>query len=197
MTYLDHFCLPNEEPDAAFARLLGKYEPMLKGIVRHLAENYKRHLVGGKADEEDLLQIANYALWVATYKFRMDKVDPGINPDYYFVNYAHKTVQGTVSDYLRKLAKRSAHEKLAMIDGTLDIVDPNIRSELHRLRDMFSDYMIYLTPREQIFVMDKWILDRKTSTIAANYHVSEDTVRSWGKNARKKLKTILNDKDSQ
>ncbi|MFT8710482.1 MAG: sigma-70 family RNA polymerase sigma factor [Sporolactobacillus sp.] len=195
MTYLDHFRLINETHDAAFARLLSKYESMLKGIVRHLAENYKRHLVGGKTDEDDLLQIANYALWVATYKFRMDIVEPGINPDYYFVNYAHKTVQGTVSDYLRKLAKRSAHEKLTMIDGTFDIVDPNVRSELHRLRDMFSDYMIYLTPRERIFVIDKWILDRKTSAIAANYHVSEDTVRTWGKNARKKLKVILHSED--
>lgn len=195
MTYLDHFCLPNEESDAAFTRLHGKYESMLKSIVGHLSKNYQRHL-HDMTDYEDLMQIASYALWEANDKFRLDKVDPGINPDYYFANYAYKTIQGRVSDYLRKLAKHRIHEKLATNDTNFDVVDPHSRSELHILLEMFSDYMIYLTPREQIFVMDKWILDRKTSTIAKNYHVSEDTVRSWGKNARKKLKTILQDEDS-
>lgn len=190
LSYLDHFRLPNEEPDAAFSRLLGKYESMIKGIVRDLSHSYARHL-NGMTDRDDLLQIGQNALWIATRKFDMNHVEKGINPDYFFVSYAYKTIQGTVSDYLKKLAKHSAHEKLAANDMILDVIDPYPHTIVEDMHEWLDDCLHSLTPRERIYAIEKWILERKTSAIAAQYQVSEDTVRCWGKTARKKLQRIL------
>lgn len=189
MAYHEYFRLSTEDSDAAFSRLLSQYEGLIVKTVNSFYNKYGRHL-HSTMDKDDLLQIARDALWQADYRFTLEKVAPGINPDYYFNAFAQKTIRGTLSDYLRKLSKRTAHEQLSLSATPLDAVDPFPEPIEEHMRALLEEYLPLLSPRERLYIEEGVLKGWETAYIAAVHHVSINTVGSWKKTVRRKLQPL-------
>ncbi|MFX3617464.1 MAG: sigma-70 family RNA polymerase sigma factor [Sporolactobacillus sp.] len=190
MAYHDYFRQPTEDSDAAFARLLSQYEGLIVKTVKIFRDKYERHLYSYEVDKEDLLQMARTALWQADRRFSLERVAPGVNPDYYFSAFAQKTIRGTLSDYLRKLAKRDEREQLSLTETPLDAIDPFPEPIEKQMQAVLEEYLPLMPPRERLYIEEGVLKGWETAYIATIHHVSINTVGSWKKAVRRRLQPL-------
>ncbi|WP_282705203.1 sigma-70 family RNA polymerase sigma factor [Sporolactobacillus vineae] len=143
------------------------------------------------ADRDDLLQIARYAFWEASEKFDIDRVDQEKHPENVFIAYAVQTMNGRLSDYLRKHYKNVRAESINSTDSFYDIPDETspepMKAQMLRL---LEDHLPRLIPRETQYLNFTLFDDWDTRQIAESTQVSEHTVRYWKKSLRIKLKPL-------
>jgi RNA polymerase sigma factor (sigma-70 family) len=191
MPYSDFFAdPPPEDHDANFVRLHEQYKSLINRIVNKYRKDYWRHL-GRITDEEELYQIASAALWIADRQFD-ESFCQGKNRDHVFQAFAKKVVEGRVSDHLRKWSKQNGHELLAHEDFQFVIPAPpgtyeQIRKDMEAL---LSKYSPRLSPKERTFIKLYVIEGRSIKEIAACQGVAANTVRTWKKRVRIKVKFL-------
>jgi RNA polymerase sigma factor (sigma-70 family) len=189
MPFTDYFAAPFEPECYAFERLMQKYEPKILRTTSQYANRYARYLYC-HADREDLLQIARYAFSEANDKFDITKVDAGKDPEHVFIAFAARTMEGRLSDYLRKHYKHKSRELYDSNDSSYDIPDEATEPLNMQMLRILKDHLPTLTPREALYIKLSVFHDWSTGQIAEAAHVSEHTVRSWKKNLRKKLEPL-------
>ncbi|MCQ2009496.1 MAG: sigma-70 family RNA polymerase sigma factor [Sporolactobacillus sp.] len=185
MPFTDYFAAPFEPECYAFERLMQKYEPKIRKTVKRYNDMYKQYLC--PADYDDLLQTAQYAFSEANDKFDITKVAPDKNPEHVFIAFAARTMEGRLSDYLRKHYKNKSREVYERDDSAYDIPDEATESLNRQMLRILQDHLPTLTPREALYIKLSVFHDWSTEQIAEAAHVSEHTVRSWKKSLRKKL----------
>ncbi|MDN3954764.1 sigma-70 family RNA polymerase sigma factor [Sporolactobacillus laevolacticus] len=186
MPFTDYFAAPFEPEHDAFERLMKKYEPKILKIVSQNAHMYGNYLYS-PSDRDDLLQIARYAFWEANEKFDITKVDTEKNPENVFIAFASRTMNGRLSDYLRKHYKNASREAYSSTDDAYDIPDESPEPQRVQMLRLLEDHLPYLSPRETQYLNLTLFGDWDTKQIAEAAQVSEHTVRSWKKSLRKKL----------
>ncbi|SFG75651.1 sigma-70 family RNA polymerase sigma factor [Sporolactobacillus nakayamae] len=189
MPFTDYFAAPFEPECYAFERLMRKYEPKILKTTSQYANRYARYLYC-YADREDLLQIASYAFSEANNKFDITKVDAGKDPEHVFIAFAARTMEGRLSDYLRKHYKNASRESYDSNDSSYDIPDEATEPLNIQMLRILKDHLPTLTPREALYIKLSVFHDWSTGQIAEAAHVSEHTVRSWKKSLRKKLEPL-------
>jgi RNA polymerase sigma factor (sigma-70 family) len=189
MPFTNLFAAPFEPECYAFERLIRKYEPKILKTTAQYANRYARYLYC-HADREDLLQIARYAFSEANDKFDITKVDAGKDPENVFIAFAARTMEGRLSDYLRKLSKNASRESYDSNDSSYDIPDEATEPLNMQMLRILKDHLPTLTPREALYIKLSVFHDWSTKQIAEAAHVSEHTVRSWKKSLRKKLEPL-------
>ncbi|SFG75695.1 sigma-70 family RNA polymerase sigma factor [Sporolactobacillus nakayamae] len=189
MPFTDYFAAPFEPECYAFERLMRKYEPKILKTTAQYANRYARYLYC-HADREDLLQIARYAFSEANDKFDITKVDAGKDPEHVFIAFAARTMEGRLSDYLRKHYKNASRESYDSSDSSYDIPDEATEPMNMQMLHILQDHLPTLTPREALYIKLSVFHDWSTGQIAEAAHVSEHTVRSWKKSLRKKLEPL-------
>ncbi|WP_100407645.1 sigma-70 family RNA polymerase sigma factor [Bacillus solitudinis] len=150
--------------------VLVRYAPLVKKQLLSL-KIYK--------DYDEYYQIGLIALWEAQSKFNPDKGT--------FATYAIATVRGRLLTLLRK--ERDFAQKHCLTDEDyIHVQDErvNIPFEL----EMLKPYLEAMTKREQNWVMEAIVNQKKTSEIASEYAVTMNTVRSWRKGVVKKVKNM-------
>ncbi|MET1250219.1 sigma-70 family RNA polymerase sigma factor [Sporolactobacillus sp. STCC-11] len=185
MPFTDYFAAPFEPECYAFERLMEKYEPKIRKTVTRYANMYKQYLC--LADYDDLLQIAYTAFSEANDKFDLTKVAPDKTPENVFIAFATRTMEGRLSDYLRKHYKNRSRESYDRDDSAYDIPDEATESLNMQMLRILQDHLPTLSPREALYIKLSVFHDWSTQQIAEAVHVSEHTVRSWKKTLRKKL----------
>ncbi|RYM02857.1 sigma-70 family RNA polymerase sigma factor [Sporolactobacillus sp. THM7-7] len=189
MSYTDLVAEPSQLNEEAFEQLMKKYEPLIVSTANRYATAYRRHLRGA-ADHDDLIQIARIAFWEANCLFDPKKVDDDKNPEYVFTSFARKTIQGRLSDRLRKIYRRAKREALSPTAEPFDIPDESPESIETQMYDLLEEWLFLLSPRERQYLALRLFKDWETKQIAAATNVSENTVRSWKKSLRKKLQPL-------
>jgi RNA polymerase sigma factor (sigma-70 family) len=157
-----------EEP---FERVLENYEPLLKALI-------KRYNLQSQYDE--MYQVASIALWESYQSFDDTK---GVFPA-----YAKSYVTGKILNSLSKENRFAERHVTYAPDSVLweqrieDSAAPILEGEITAL------YMEGLSPRQRIWVQEGLLLGKKSTDIAKEKHVSADTVRTWKKEALKKMR---------
>ncbi|GGF30914.1 hypothetical protein GCM10010954_32600 [Halobacillus andaensis] len=130
----------------------------------------------------DFFAIGLEALWRA-----YDSYDPDVGK---FSTYLSWKVRNALIDEIRKDARRLQHQSfLLQTQTTLS----NLMSE-----DVIVDQYLWDQVKENLNINQwKWIYyfiihDLSVGQIASLEKVSKDTVKNWGRQARKKLRLILN-----
>jgi RNA polymerase sigma factor (sigma-70 family) len=185
MPFTDYFAAPFEPECYAFERLMEKYEPKIRKTVKRYNNMYKQYLC--LADYDDLLQIAYTAFSEANDKFDITKVSPDKNPENVFIAFAARTMEGRLSDYLRKHYKNASRESYDSNDSSYDIPDEATEPLNMQMLRILKEHLPTLSPREALYIKLSVFHDWSTEQIAEAAHVSEHTVRSWKKTLRKKL----------
>ncbi|MCO7124197.1 sigma-70 family RNA polymerase sigma factor [Sporolactobacillus shoreicorticis] len=185
MPFTDYFAAPFEPECYAFERLMQKYEPKIRKTVKRYNNMYKQYLCS--ADYDDLLQTAYTAFSEANDKFDITKVGPGKNPENVFIAFAARTMEGRLSDYLRKHYKNKSRELYDHDNSAYDIPDEATEPLNMQMLRILKDHLPVLSPREALYIKLSVFYDWNTGQIAEAAHVSEHTVRSWKKSLRKKL----------
>jgi len=183
MPFTDYFAAPFEPECYAFERLMRKYEPKILKTTAQYANRYARYLYR-HADREDLLQIARYAFSEANDKFDITKIDAGKEPEN---RLAARTMEGRLSDYLRKHYKNASRESYDSNDSSYDIPDEATEPLNMQMLLILQDHLPTLTPREALYINLSVFSDWSTEQIPEAAKVSEHTARSWKKSLRKKL----------
>jgi len=151
MPFTDYFAAPFEPECYAFERLMRKYEPKILKTTAQYANRYARYLYC-HADREDLLQIARYAFSEANDKFDITKVDAGKDPENVFIAFSARTMEGRLSDYLRKLSKNANRESYDSNDSSYDIPDEATAPLNMQMLRILKDHLPTLTPREPLYI---------------------------------------------
>jgi RNA polymerase sigma factor (sigma-70 family) len=152
-----------------FETLKEEYDPMIHSIL------HKLHI---KLDYEEYYQTALIGLWYAANRFEEQKG--------HFSTFAYTTIRGEV---LKILYKQSLflQRSVQMEHDTLELIaEPAQDPILQKL--LLSEYCTCLTPREKVYVEERIINDRSFEDIASRYNVSTETVKTWGKLAKRKLR---------
>lgn len=153
----------------SFEEVLKKYKPLIKAEMKKLGI-YKNF--------DDFYQIGAIALWNAYENYDPDKGN--------FSAYAKAVIRGKMQHHLRKEAgydkfHQSSAEELFRYIGYEPTYD---ELELETLKS----YLHELSGREITWVYEAIILQKPLSEIAKQYKVSVNTVKTWRKNAIKKLR---------
>lgn len=153
----------------SFEEVLQKYEPIIKKQMMDLGI-YKNF--------DEFYQLGKIALWNAYENFDPEKGN--------FATYAISMIRGNLQTQLSKETKytnihSNATEELFHYIGyepTYEALEiENLKSYLHGLSN-----------REMIWVYEHVIMQKKLTEIAKEYKVSVNTVKTWRKNAIKKLR---------
>ncbi|WP_078556042.1 sigma-70 family RNA polymerase sigma factor [Bacillus alkalicellulosilyticus] len=146
-----------------------KYEPIIKKQMVVL-RIYKNH--------EDYFQIGLIGLWEAYKRYQPEK-----GP---FSTFAISTVRGKMLTHLRKEVKYEKYhelkEHMSETNGQWDSSSDEFE------RECLEGCLVGLTEREQLWVKEAILFDKKPADLAHQYNVSVNTVKSWRKSALKKLR---------
>ncbi|TGA99853.1 sigma-70 family RNA polymerase sigma factor [Sporolactobacillus shoreae] len=189
MPFTDYFAAPFEPAHDSFERLMKKYEPKILKVVKQNTFKYASYLYS-TSDYDDLLQIARYAFWEANEKFDITKVGHEKHPENVFISFATITMNGRLSDYLRKHYKNASREAYSSTDTSYDIPDEFTEPLRIQMLRLLEDHLPTLSPRETQYLNLTLFGDWDTRQIAEAAQVSEHTVRSWKKSLRTKLKPL-------
>ncbi|RYL92734.1 sigma-70 family RNA polymerase sigma factor [Sporolactobacillus sp. THM7-4] len=189
MSFIKLYIQKSESTEHVFERLLKQYEPLLISSVRRYASTCVPYL-HGSADSDDLMQHARIAFWEANRSFDLARVDPDKTPEKVFISYTAKTINGRLSDQLRKIHRWTTHETSLRTDESFEIIDTSLENPEKELRRILDDWLFLLSPRERQYLSLSLFKEMKTKDIAEAVQVSENTVRTWKKSIRKKLQPL-------
>lgn len=159
----------NVSANVSFEEILANYEPLIKKQMVSL-RIYK--------DFDEFFQLGCIALWEAYVNFDPTKGS--------FSTYAISTIRGK---YMTLLTKKTKDEERQVLigDERFDFL-PSSWTLSPLEQESVEAYMIGLTKRERVWVYEAILLGKKTSEIAADYHVSTATVRQWKQGALRKMR---------
>ncbi|QFT88544.1 RNA polymerase sigma factor SigS [Bacillus sp. THAF10] len=147
---------------APFEEIHQQYTPMIHHIIKTLNIH---------SDKELYFHEASVALWEATLTFKCHKGA--------FSSYAYSCMRGKVLNLLKKEIKRSSTEICTLSLPEQPIFLTNAMIEIN---------IKNLTPKQKIWVIEYVINGKKLNEIAKENEVTVSAVKSWRKEAIKKLK---------
>ncbi|MDR4890108.1 sigma-70 family RNA polymerase sigma factor [Fredinandcohnia sp. QZ13] len=155
----------------AFEELAEQYKPLIFQVIKSL------RLYG---DKETFYQIGLIGLWEASTRFAPEK---GVE----FSTFAYSTIRGKLLDHLKKEA---LHRERCQPTGELLILSPTEGSNGYS-PDLIEEYSEGLTDNQVKWVQGRIIEDKSYKEIADEHGVTVESVKSWGRQAVKKLRKII------
>lgn len=156
--------------DKSFEELVEKHQSMIYFHIKHL--NIRQH-------HEEYYQIGLIALWHASKTYDSSKGS--------FSTYLYHCIKGRMLNEMNKQNRRHEKEELRDQHDDFGTEDPikEIMSE-----QMVQSYGDILTPMQKKWLIG-YCIDKKTPTeIAESENVSPASVKSWRREAIKKIKAI-------
>lgn len=151
-----------------FEQLVELYHPLVLKVIQSL-HIYKDH--------EVFYQVGLIGLWEAQTRFIPEKGS--------FSTFAFSTMKGRILDSLKKDTR--FYERHQTVDSEeLDIADVNASTDIDD--DILETYCVGLSENQRKWVRGKIIEDKKLKDIANEFGVTEQAVKSWGREALKKLR---------
>lgn len=154
-----------------FEVLAEQYKPLIFQVIKSL------RLYG---DKETFYQIGLIGLWEASTRFDSGK---GVE----FSTFAFSTIRGKLLDHLKKETRYKEHCQPSGEQIFMKIADG---SEAYSI-DLIELYGKRLTDNQVKWIQGRIIEDKSYKEIAAEHGVSVESVKSWGKQAVKKLRNII------
>lgn len=155
-----------------FEVLAERYTPLIFQVIKRL------QLYG---DRETFFQIGLIGLWEASTRFDPDK---GVE----FSTFAYSTIRGKLLDHLKKEVRYQEHCQPSgeqLFNNIADGAD-------YFSTDIIELYGRNLTENQVKWVQGRIIEDKSYKEIAEEHGVTVESVKSWGKQAIKKLrKTVM------
>lgn len=157
-----------------FEEIVEQYQPLVLRIINSLCIYKERDVY---------LQIGLVALWEAQKRY---------NPDMgAFSTFAYITIKGRLQTYLTKETTYYDRHQGVKKESYFDIVDE--RSSILLDEDILEIYCSELSDNQRKWVKGKIIEDKTSKEIALEQGVSLEKVKSWRREAVKKLrKTMVN-----
>jgi len=162
--------------ETPFEEVLRMYEPAIKKQLVTL-RIYK--------DYEEYYQIGRIALWHAYERYEEAKGN--------FSTYAIASIRGYMLNHLQK---ESVYEERCSADEEAIDRVPDATVLMDDDRELLAPYLEQLSPREQTWLYEKFVLGKKQQEIALEYRVSVSTVHAWRKSALQKLRTWVSSERS-
>ncbi|WP_449537951.1 sigma-70 family RNA polymerase sigma factor [Ferdinandcohnia sp. Marseille-Q9671] len=151
-----------------FDKLAEQYKPMIYQVIKRL------RLYG---DKENFYQIGLIGLWEASTRFDPKK---GVE----FSTFAYSTIRGKLLDHLKKEARYENH-----CQPSGEHIFINLADSMEAFpTDLIEGYCQGLTENQVRWVQGRIIEDKSYKEIAVEHGVSVDSVKSWGRQAIKKLR---------
>ncbi|MEH7225209.1 sigma-70 family RNA polymerase sigma factor [Bacillus sp. JJ1566] len=154
-----------------FEELAEQYKPLIFKVIKSL------RLFG---DMETFYQIGLIGLWEASTRFDAEK---GAQ----FSTFVFTTIRGKLLDYLKKEARYQEHCQPSGEQVLMKIADCSVDFS----GDLIEEYGKHLTENQMKWIQGRIIEDKNYKEIAANHGVTVDSVKSWGRQAVKKLREII------
>ncbi|WP_189655210.1 sigma-70 family RNA polymerase sigma factor [Bacillus sp. HNG] len=154
-----------------FEELVEQYKPLIFRVIKRL------RLYG---DKDTFYQIGLIGLWDASTRFDLEK---GVE----FSTFAYSTIRGKLLDHLKKEARyRERYQPTGELIF-LSLTDSSMGNSL----DLIEEYGEGLTDNQKKWVQGRIIEDKSYKAIADEHGVTVDSVKSWGRQAVKKLRKII------
>ncbi len=160
----------NKKLGIPFEEVAMDFTPLVMGMMKRL-KIYK--------NREEYIQIGFIALWKAYQNYDPEKGS--------FSSFAYSYVRG---DMLAQLKKDASYDERHLLNDFDDGMKP-VADESRSIQEEYesiSAYLKHLTPREMDWVIEHIIYGRSITEIANKYNVAPTTVKSWRKQALKKLR---------
>ncbi|MEH7235353.1 sigma-70 family RNA polymerase sigma factor [Bacillus sp. JJ1562] len=154
-----------------FEELAEQYKPLIFQVIKSL------RLYG---DRETFYQIGLIGLWEASTRFDSGK-------DARFSTFAFSTIRGKLLDHLKKEARYQEHCQPLGEQIFLKIADFSDGYSV----DLIEEYGEGLTENQVKWIQGRIIEDKNYKEIAAEHGVTVESVKSWGRQAIKKLRQII------
>lgn len=154
-----------------FEELAEQYTPLIYQVIKRL------QLYG---DRETFYQIGLIGLWEASTRFDSEK---GVE----FSTFAFSTIRGKLLDYLKKEVRYQEHCQPSKDESFMMVADSSDPFST----DIIDVYGRNLTKNQVKWVQGRIIEDKSYKEIAEEHGVSVESVKSWGKQAVKKLRGII------
>ncbi|MCA1031378.1 sigma-70 family RNA polymerase sigma factor [Bacillus timonensis] len=153
-----------------FEELEKEYKPILIKVMKSL--NLYR-------DFDSFYQVALIGLWEAQMRFNEER---GTR----FSTFAFTTVRGKLLDELNKENKYYDHAQPLSDEILSEIVDTQADVPLEE--EIVTLYSKDLSPNQLKWFTGKFIEDKKLADIAREEGVTVEAVKSWGREAKKKIR---------
>ncbi|UNL85810.1 sigma-70 family RNA polymerase sigma factor [Priestia koreensis] len=150
-----------------FEQLITQYEPMIYSIMRS---------INVYQEQQDYYQLGLISLWKAHERHDYTKGA--------FAPFAYATIRGYMLAHLRKKVELADRQPTIHYE----MVSAPSYEHTYLEQEYLSPYLEGLSARELTYVMDHVVHGYSFRTMAHTYGVSEETVKAWGKTARKKLR---------
>ncbi|MCC3356117.1 sigma-70 family RNA polymerase sigma factor [Bacillus sp. REN16] len=154
-----------------FEELAEQYKPLIFQVIKRL------RLYG---DRETFYQIGLIGLWEASNRFDAGK---GVE----FSTFAFTTIRGKLLDHLKKEARYQDHCQPTGEQVFMKLADCSDDLSV----DLIEEYGKNLTENQVKWVQGRIIEDKSYKEIAGEHGVTVESVKSWGRQAVKKLRQII------
>lgn len=148
----------------SFDQLLLQYEPLIHRVMNTL------HVYRNK---EEYYQVGLIALWEAERSFSEEKGA--------FLPYAYTVIRGRMLDFLKKQKKYESETPTTceeQLEGSYEM----------NAFDTLQEYVALLTPKQQKWLLYTYEHDYSLKQIAALEQTTVEAVKSWRKQALKKIR---------
>lgn len=152
----------------SFLEVLEQYEKLIKNQIKSL-NIYKNY--------DEYYQIGLIALWKAWKNYDDSKGK--------FSAYAYVTVRGSILEKLRKEAQYE--ERFPILDEQM--TGSYLEDFLEKV--LFESYLTTLTEKQKTWVIEAIYNGKTLAQIASEYETTVEAVKSWRKEALKKLRKLL------
>ena len=160
-----------------FERLVELHHPLILHVLRSV-HIYREHDI--------YYQVGLIGLWEAQTRFNTEKGS--------FSTFAFSTIRGKVLASLSKENQFHDRNLTTQYDSQLDVIDESAEVEIEE--DILTTYCEGLSENQLKWVKGKFIEDKKNKDIALEHGVTEQAVKSWGREAMKKLRQNIEEMDS-
>lgn len=159
--------------NSSFDHVLTQYTPLIKSQIKRLSLTQQY---------DEAFQVAMIALWDAHRRFTPEKGE--------FAAFAHLRVRGDLISYVRKEIRMA--ERFVLTDESSEHLLENlsIEDEYESSGFYFTPFLNQLSPRELLYVEQVLIQGKSIKSVACEQQVTVNTVASWSKTARRKLREM-------
>ncbi|MEH7383223.1 sigma-70 family RNA polymerase sigma factor [Bacillus sp. JJ1533] len=154
-----------------FEELAEQYKPLIFQVIKRL------RLYG---DKETFYQIGLIGLWEASTRFNPKK---GVE----FSTFAFSTIRGKLLDHLKREAR---YQEYCQPSGEQLFMKLADCSEVYSV-DLIEEYGKGLTDNQVKWIQGRIMEDKSYKEIAAEHGVTVESVKSWGRQAVKKLRGVM------
>jgi RNA polymerase sigma factor (sigma-70 family) len=153
-----------------FEEVAKNFEPLIKSQIKGL-RIYR--------DFDLYYQCGLIGLWEAYSRFQPEKGS--------FPAFAMQTIRGKMLSELKR-ESRYEEQHTAVEQSIIDTIADDEASSSVLAEEIVASYCETLSPKQKLWVEQAIILQKKQREIAEEFGVSSETVKSWRKEALKKLR---------